>query len=496
MKILIIADEEARKKSWFSMFNTPELEIEPVQTVFEANDLFLSGLALGQSYPLVVFHHGQNSADALQLIKYWRIQEPSIAVLYVCKDRADATENLKDIGIIDTIVEDEGVDILKNHFRFLLQGTKDRQILGIKTQILEDPANLNDPANAVSKALAIIVNQSAIGAAAFVQFTDKQEEPILQIANSLDMTDQLWLDDLCSNAEDSLLKYLQDKRMQVIGQRYLFPIYSSRGWEGLLIFILKEDRAVNPTDLESLAKTMHFLLERVRVNQELQRKISEKTTYISLLSDTLKSSLKESAQQLELLKIITLEEKALELTTKAENQVTRGIYLLNDIVELARIDDGLMVLLSQPVDLFERIQHAVKQVIMSAEEKQIDIQYENCSEAPIIIDADIKKMEQVFYNLLFFLVQNSEKNDCIKVSVFEGSKGLTFVKLSGMIHTQTRSDYQKLFERPESGYLLDENKVSLFICKKFINAHEGKIYAELHEHSGFSFIIQLPTKVV
>ncbi|PIE90908.1 MAG: hypothetical protein CR997_03370 [Acidobacteria bacterium] len=490
MKILIVADEQAREQNWFKMFDTPDFETECVQTVFEANDLFLTSLAMGHSYPLVVFHHGQRSEDAFQLMRYWRVQEPSIAVIYICKDHKTDSRSLKGIGIIDSILEDEEPEILQNHLQYLLQGSKDRQVLGIKLQILEEPASMREPAAAMAKVLSLIVNQSSIDAAAFIQFTDKPDEPIMQITQSLDITDQFWLDELCENNEQTLMRYLEEKRMQVMDERYIFPIYSSRGWEGLLIYILKDDMGVKPSDLESLAKTVHLLLERVRVNENLARKTHEKSTYTSLLSNTLKTSLKESAQRMDLLRMIAKSRQVHELICKAEDQILRSTYLLDDIIELARIDDGMMVLLAQPVDLMDILKRSVEKVHSPAEEKNIEITFEQSGGLAVRMDADGTKIEQVFYNLLQFLVQNSDANKSIKIRLNEVSKGLIFVKLTGTLTLHPVDDHKKLFERPEASFLLDENRVSLYICKKFIEAHEGKIDTEFNRDKEFSFLIQ------
>ena len=491
LKVLIIADKEARMKPWFKVFETADLEIETAESVFEANDLFLTGLALGQSFPLVVFHHGQNSADARKLMVYWLVQEPSIAVLYVCVNRTDNKANLNEIGIIDTILEDEDPDILENHFRFLLQRARDRQVLGIKLQILEELTMLSDPSLALSRAISVIVKESSVYAAAFVRFTDKPDEPILQITKDLDITDQFWLDEMCDHPDETLANFMQDRRMIVDGERFLFPVFTSRGWEGLLVFIVKENSPVKTTDLESLAKTVHILLERVRVNEELEKKKSEKATYLSLLSDTMQTSLKESAQKIELLKMILQEKRALVLATKAENQVARTIYLLNDIVELARIDDGMMVLLSLPVNLQETIEKAIASIVPAANEAKIGIEFEGSNDQVISIDGDPKKLNQVFYNLLGFMVNNCDSEDTITVSCVETTKGHIFVKFSSKTSLHEKVDTKHLFDRPETTLLLDENNVSLFICKQFIQAHEGKIFVENNSLTGFSFIVQL-----
>lgn len=496
MKILIITDQASQRRSWYRILSEyPYLDIQVANSIFRANDLFLSGLAMGEPVPLVVLHYSQNTEDAHRLMVYWKVQEPSISVLYVQEKRGEPPVDLKEIGLIGTILEDEGPVVLQNQLRFLMQGTRDRQILGIKMQILEEPARQCYPANALSMALSIVVNESSLDSAAFIQFTDKPDEPILQITEAVDVIEQYWLDELCENHEKKLEPLMKDKRMLVDGERYLFPVYSSRGWEGILVFFVKEGTLLKSTDLESLSRTMHLLLERVRINEDLEKKKNQKATYFSLLNDTMKSSLQESQNEMDLLQMVVHEERARHQVAKARSQIVRSVHLLNDIVELARIDDGLMVLLSQSVSIGDTLQSAVDHITDTTAERKIEINIKYASEEELIIDADEKKLEQVFYNLLFYMAHHCEQGEQIELTVFEGSKGNACIKMFTRKSLPDHEICAQIFDRPEASYLLDENKVSLFICKQFVQAHEGTLTAKNDPISGFSFFIQLRTRI-
>lgn len=490
MKILFIADREARKLPWFQNFESSGMEIDIAESVFEANDLFLTGLALGNTFSLVVLHHTQFSSDAKKLMVYWRVQDPSLAVLFISARDLPKSEDLDDIGIIEIIREDEQPSVVQNHFRFLLQRTRDQHILGLKIQILEEFGRHSDAALAISNILAMIVGETDIHSASFIRFSDKPDEPILQITEGLDIRDQIWIDEICEDPDDSLVTIMQDGHMVRDGQRTLFPVTSSRGWEGLLIFILEDDAPITSTHLESLSKTIHQLLERVRVNAELKAKTTEKATYLSLLNDTMKNSIKESVQKMDLLKMIVKEERATTMLERAENQIERTLFLLNDIIELARIDDGLMVLMAEPVDLVSAIRKGIESVQSMAIERGISLKFAP-PETPPTIDADAKKIQQVIYNLLLFLLEHCESDDTLEVSIIQGTKGYIYLRMYALTAPVDQAFLDKLFERPEPSFLLGENNVSLYICKKFIQAHEGRIRAELDPKKGFSFIVQL-----
>lgn len=105
--------------------------------------------------------------------------------------------------------------------------------------------------------------------------------------------------------------------------------------------------------------------------------------------------------------------EVIERNARAQTQI------INDILTLSRVVTGKLAMDSHPLDLVEVIRAAVDVVQPSLESKQIDLKLA-LGEAPIIVNGDFDRLQQVFWNLLSNAVKFTPENGTIKiVSVVE-----------------------------------------------------------------------------
>ncbi len=173
------------------------------------------------------------------------------------------------------------------------------------------------------------------------------------------------------------------------------------------------------------------------------------------------------------------------------------LKMLNDLLDIAKIESGKLNLDKQPIDFEELVGSNLSLNRVIAEKKGIRIVQEIYEKLPeITVDPD--KIEQVLNNLISNAVKFSERGTTITVSAFHDNKNMTvMVKDQGQGIPQ--QEIQKLF-KPFSKLSVQTTDgesstgLGLSICHKIILGHGGKIWVESKVGTGTTFYFSLPLK--
>ena len=237
--MLLISEPLDALEPFADLLTSEGHHVDRAQNGIEANDLILTGLAVSSPYELIVLHHSQNKSDTRELIKYWRNQDPFLPLVLISMPQTLTDQDLRALGLLDCIPEDTPIQLAKNRLDLLQQTVALGSTYRVKADILTKPASMNDPLASVNEALDHIQDRVTVRAVAFVSYTAVINDPIMQLGKHLEIYDQIWLDDLCEQAFERLEPILKSNRMVFEpseSPRYLFPISTTRGWEGLLVF--------------------------------------------------------------------------------------------------------------------------------------------------------------------------------------------------------------------------------------------------------------------
>ncbi|HEX9816390.1 MAG TPA: HAMP domain-containing sensor histidine kinase, partial [Candidatus Thermoplasmatota archaeon] len=183
-----------------------------------------------------------------------------------------------------------------------------------------------------------------------------------------------------------------------------------------------------------------------------------------------------------------------------DRNVERLSSLVEDVLNVARLQASKMVLQKAEVDIGELVHQAVDSFQEPA--RQNDIRLEAHLEQNLTTMADGKRITQVLYNLLDNAVKFTRKGGQIRVDAMRAHGGaLVRVKDDGV--GIPPGDLDKLFqpfsqahspmERTDAG-----SGLGLYICKGIIELHGGNISGRsggTGKGSTFEFVIPLTTKV-
>ena len=184
------------------------------------------------------------------------------------------------------------------------------------------------------------------------------------------------------------------------------------------------------------------------------------------------------------------EETQREFLTIIDEETDHLTELIENVLESARLESKTLEMNFQPLRLDALIRDVVTRI--SARYENLDIYLkEKCEK---VIQGDSARLAQVFENLFSNAVKYAP-NTRILISVEEISTSGIQIFFSdegvGIPKEHLPYIFDRFYRVPNQPNKAGTG-LGLFICKRIIEAHRGKIWAESENQKGTSFIVQLP----
>ena len=178
------------------------------------------------------------------------------------------------------------------------------------------------------------------------------------------------------------------------------------------------------------------------------------------------------------------------LTKKMPNEFRQDISSgSGEVQKISRVIDHFSASL-KPLDLKKEklsLKGLIADIQGSIIKEDIDIQYEE--EGEIVLHADKGLLSQALLNLLQNSLEATDKGE-IRVQAKKHRKKI-FITVQdsgkGMSEEEMRHIFDPFFSKKKEGM-----GIGLYLTKKIIEAHEGKIECESRLGKGTSFLIQIP----
>jgi PAS domain S-box-containing protein len=178
-----------------------------------------------------------------------------------------------------------------------------------------------------------------------------------------------------------------------------------------------------------------------------------------------------------------------------ENNVVRLINLINQLLDLHKLDARQLQLTLKDVRVSEIIQPALEAIESYADQKQIEVLIEA---EEVTIRADQDRMLQVVINLLSNAIKYSpaETKIILSVKTLPGN-WLAEIRVSDSGPGIAKEHRQAVFDRfyriaAKDGQGEEGTGLGLAICKAIVEAHGGKIDVESEPGKGASFYCHVP----
>lgn len=232
--------------------------------------------------------------------------------------------------------------------------------------------------------------------------------------------------------------------------------------------------------------------------QKLKEALQFRDDFLSVASHELKTPLTSLKLQIQTT-LRKLEREGFDFKTEMNNllnknhmQVDRLVRLVDDMLDLSRIQSGRLIFSFRKVNLHDIIQESFNLFKDQYELHGISLKLELPKE-PSTGMFDRERIEQVMTNLLTnamkygnqhpvkIQVQNEENH--VKISVIDQGRGIS------------PDNYEKVFKKFERAVTPSEVSglgLGLYIAREIVEAHGGKIWIKSELDKGSTFHVKLP----
>lgn len=189
-----------------------------------------------------------------------------------------------------------------------------------------------------------------------------------------------------------------------------------------------------------------------------------------------------------------VDQKAKDHLQKAYANVKRLDVLVNELLDVSRLEQGRMQFDMQPVDISAIIKQIASELQVKADEKKLKIVYEELKDHPKIF-ADSDRLAQIFDNLIGNAIKYTFKGGVTITHKSDGKVLQTIIKDTGI--GMSPEDRKRLFEK---FYRIQNKKtvdipgtgLGLWITREIVHRMNGEIYADSMEDVGSQFTISFP----
>jgi signal transduction histidine kinase len=254
-------------------------------------------------------------------------------------------------------------------------------------------------------------------------------------------------------------------------------------------------------EIGNLERTFNALAQKVLNNiDELQSLDRAKSEFVSIASHELRTPLTSIKGSLGLLSsqiVGQIDEPAQEMVLIAEQETDRLVRLINDMLDLAKIESRSLTLEKNWV-LLDSLLHKTAQGLHGfASTAQVEIRVENPlgEDCEVLMDSD--RIQQVITNLISNAIKFSPPGSHVDLSVNQLLDGPLEISITDQGPGISEENQGLIFEKfrqatGPSNHLVKGTGLGLAISKALIEEHEGLIGVRSQQGLGSTFYFTLP----
>ncbi len=305
-------------------------------------------------------------------------------------------------------------------------------------------------------------------------------------------------------ASQEIAKNIQD-RNDAVRQQYklgmvltVFQCALTLAFAALVVLQIRQLEA-RRRGLEVLATN----LRQARVEADTANQA--KSDFLANMSHELRTPFQGILGMLSLLRDTRLDVQQMDLVDTATGSARHLLVILNDILDISKLESGRLELQTEPVELPGLVRAVESLMHAQARSKNLGLTVTVAPEVPEWVEADQTRLKQILFNLVGNAVKFSEKGE-VRVTVtageLPGSAGMREVRFTvadegiGM----DESTIQLLFKRFSQG---DSTRVRRFggtglgleISRQLARLMGGDIAVESRLNVGSTFTARIPFRI-
>lgn len=245
-------------------------------------------------------------------------------------------------------------------------------------------------------------------------------------------------------------------------------------------------------DITERKTTEHAL---ITARQEAERANKAKSEFLSRMSHELRTPMNAILGFSQLLEMEKLDALHLKYIKEIKNAGVHLLALIDDVLDLAKIESGRIDLKLEAVALAPLLEECMALTGLQAAKQAIVITHADC--AGTVLRADRIRLKQVLVNLLSNAIKynraggkahigcsNSDRPGFVQIRITDTGKGIAADKLAELFQP---------FNRLDAAYSgIDGTGIGLYLTRQLVESMHGRIGVDSKPDQGSTFWFELP----
>jgi PAS domain S-box-containing protein len=242
----------------------------------------------------------------------------------------------------------------------------------------------------------------------------------------------------------------------------------------------------------SIAAQAAISLDNAKLFEQVKALNDKKDEFIGLASHELKTPLASINGYLQILGRMIKDSQHQKFLDKASRQVSKLTALVNDLLDVSKIEAGKLKLTIADFDLIHITAEAIELIQHSTTRHTITFQsnMEQC-----IIAGDAQRIEQVVINLLSNAIKYSPAASLVEVALREEEENILLSIRDfglGIEPEKVKQIFTRFYRIDEATPNISGLGIGLYLSHEIISRSSGKIWVESELGKGSTFYLSLP----
>jgi signal transduction histidine kinase/CheY-like chemotaxis protein len=275
----------------------------------------------------------------------------------------------------------------------------------------------------------------------------------------------------------------------------LLTYFASRAALALQTVRLFEETRRWATELE--ARVMERTEALHEANARLQQALQARDEFLANMSHELRTPLNAVLLRCELLLSMESPTPRQAYSVQIIQESSEHLLeLINDVLDVAKIEAGKLELLIEPVAVQEVCQSSLRLMQNLAEAKQLKV-IEKYDETAVVLQADRRRLKQILVNLLSNAIKFTQGGKRIGLEVQAGADDFIHFTVWDEGIGIAEADKERLFQpfvQLDGGLArqYEGSGLGLIMVERLVTLHRGRLHLESTPGQGSRFTVSLP----
>ncbi len=251
--------------------------------------------------------------------------------------------------------------------------------------------------------------------------------------------------------------------------------------------------------------TIHDITERKRYEEQLRDAKDEaeranvyKSQFLANMSHELRTPLHTMLGFVESMieKMGRMpQEKQLEYLGVVQSSSERLLLLINDLLDLAKLEAGMMRFSYAEHSFVTMVQDCVRELQYLIDQKQLVVTVSAPSDDPLMAIFDRERMKQVVINLLSNAIKFTPEHKAIELILTAPGSVIRCEVCDqgvGVPESELENIFDPFIQSSQTQTGAGGTGLGLSICTEIMTAHQGRVWAENRAQAGACFVVEFP----